>query len=102
MSRFRFTAGESAGMAVLLLCVALPIAVRMCAAGEAGTTAEAEAARAAADSAAQARIDSMQQRDDSLRAARDSLRATRKKTSKNRFIPDRRDRLDDIIEQSQK
>ena len=89
MKRFRFTAAETIGTAVLLLCLALPFAARRCAsASDAEAATQRMAARAAMDSAAQARIDSAQARDDSIRTAR---------KSKNTFVPAARDRLSDTI-----
>ena len=99
MKRFRFTAAETIGTGVLLLCLALPFAARRCAsASDAEAATQRMAARAAMDSAAQARIDSAQARDDSIRTARE-LRRHQKKTrkSKNTFVPAARDRLSDTI-----
>lgn len=100
MKRFRFTAAETIGAAVLLLCLALPFAVRRC-----SSVGMHPGASALADSITRARIDSIQARIDSAQALDDSLRTVRmlrrhqKRAahSKNTFTPSSRDRLSDPI-----
>lgn len=83
-------------MAVMLLCLLLPLLFRLC------SPAAPVAEKAAAEAAAQRRIDSAQHRADSItraraarKATRDSLRAARRRTST--FTPTTRSRLDETI-----
>lgn len=98
MSRFRLTAGETAGIAVMLACVAMPLIFNLC------SPAQAPLADTVRERERQHRIDSAQRRDDSLRSARDSLRAlraaqraaAREKAAKAKAVP-LRSRLDEPL-----
>lgn len=106
MKRFRMTSGDSIGMAVLLLLVALPIVFHLAWGGAGGGDSAAARTR---ELEAQHRIDSAQQRDDSIRSARDSVRAEKKRMREarrdseraareaaRRFVPER-SRLDERL-----
>ncbi|MBJ2183780.1 MAG: hypothetical protein JFR38_04610 [Muribaculaceae bacterium] len=95
--RFRLTGAESTGAAALLLCIALPLCVRMCSPDASTLSPQALAERAAADSAAQARIDSAQQRDDSLRNLRNARKAARRSKQRHQAADPVRDRLNDVV-----
>lgn len=82
--RFRLTGAESTGAAALLLCIALPLCVRMCS-PDASTLSP------------QARIDSAQQRDDSLRNLRNARKAARRSKQRHQAADPVRDRLNDVV-----
>lgn len=87
MKRFRFTAAETVGTAVLLLCLVLPFAARRCAPPASVAVSRSESA--VTDSIAQARIDSAQ--------ATVAAPARARKPKARTFTPSSRDRLADPI-----